>query len=78
VDRDHRRGGNEGRAGARQRHPEIEWARIARMRHRLVHDYAAINYDIVWETAVRDLPILVAQLDRLLANWQDPAADPPR
>lgn len=62
----------------RQRHPEIAWTRIMGMRHRLVHDYDQINYDIVWETATRDLPPLAADLDRILAAWPDPPTSPGR
>ncbi len=29
-------------------HPEIEWMRIIRSRHILVHDYFGVDYEIVW------------------------------
>lgn len=32
----------------RELYPEIEWMRIIRSRHILVHDYAGIDYEIVW------------------------------
>ena len=31
-------------------HPEIPWRAIVGMRNRLVHDYAGIDLDRVWET----------------------------
>ena len=41
--------------GARQvsrpfadRHPEVPWAEIIGMRHKVVHDYLGVDEDIVW------------------------------
>ncbi len=30
-------------------HPEIPWPAIIGMRHRLVHDYERVDYDVVWD-----------------------------
>ncbi|MBV8516299.1 MAG: DUF86 domain-containing protein [Acidobacteria bacterium] len=46
-------------------HPEIPWADIIGMRHRLVHDYFAINLDIVWKAATVSVPQLLEQLESL-------------
>jgi uncharacterized protein with HEPN domain len=32
----------------REQFPQIEWMRIIRSRHILVHDYAGVDYEIVW------------------------------
>ena len=32
----------------RERYPQIPWATLIGMRHRLVHDYSDINLDILW------------------------------
>lgn len=36
------------------------------MRHRLVHDYGNINYDIVWSVATEEMPMLIEALERLV------------
>ncbi len=41
----------------------IPWADIIGMRHRIVHDYYSINLDVLWETAVADIPELIALLE---------------
>jgi len=48
--------------------PEIRWDDIIGMRHRLIHAYYDINRDIVWETATRNLPPLIGQLERALGR----------
>jgi uncharacterized protein with HEPN domain len=45
-------------------HPEIAWARIAGMRHKIVHNYFEIDAGVVWDTAINDLPDLIAALEK--------------
>jgi uncharacterized protein with HEPN domain len=48
---------------------EVEWSALARMRDRITHQYWAIDAQIVWDTAVEDIPevraLLVGALRRL-------------
>jgi len=46
--------------------PGIPWATMIGMRHRLVHAYFDINFDILWTTAVEAAPALLAQVQPLL------------
>ncbi len=50
----------------RAAHPEIPWMLIAGMRDRLIHGYDAVDLDQVWNTVIRDIPELLAQLQALL------------
>lgn len=43
-------------------HPQVPWALIVGMRHRLVHAYFDINHDILWTTATEAAPELLAQV----------------
>lgn len=47
-------------------HPEIPWAEIIGMRHKVVHDYLGVDEDIVWEVVTEDLIRLVAALQPLV------------
>ena len=38
------------------------------MRDRLVHGYFDVNLDVVWETVTDDLPPLIAQLEKIVAD----------
>ena len=50
------------------KHPRIPWQDIAGMRDKLVHDYFGVDIETVWLTAVEDLPVLKAEVDRVLAE----------
>lgn len=52
----------------RQSHPEIPWAAIVGMRHRVVHDYLHVDFEIVWRVATGDLPPLIAQLRNVVPS----------
>ena len=47
-------------------HPEIQWADIIGMRHKVVHDYLGVDEDIVWQVVTDDLPRLVTALEPLV------------
>lgn len=41
---------------------EIPWDQVTGMRHKIVHDYLAIDYLVVWNTVKHDLPKLIEVL----------------
>lgn len=48
------------------KHMDISWARIIGMRHKVVHDYLHVDYDIVWDVATHELPPLLSLLEELI------------
>jgi uncharacterized protein with HEPN domain len=46
-------------------HSEIPWAQIAGLRNRIVHDYAGIDLEIIWNVVQHALPDLRDQISRL-------------
>src|SRR5262245_43232767 len=48
-------------------HPEVPWADIVGMRNRLVHAYFDVDLNLVYDTVAFDLPVLVTQLEQVLA-----------
>ena len=47
-------------------YPGLPWAQIVGMRNRLIHGYDFVDFDILWQTVVEDLPELVAALKRIV------------
>ncbi len=43
---------------ARAELSDIPWTQISSMRNRLIHAYFEVDHDIVWQTAIADIPDL--------------------
>jgi uncharacterized protein with HEPN domain len=52
----------------RDTHPQIPWKQIIGTRHRLVHGYDQIDFDIVWRIVSVELPGILEQLEAILAE----------
>jgi uncharacterized protein with HEPN domain len=50
-------------ADFRKKHKTVKWPDIAGMRDRLIHNYAGVNWSIVWDVIQAKLPKLKAQLE---------------
>jgi uncharacterized protein with HEPN domain len=60
-------------SATRQDHPDLPWRQMTALRNRLVHGYFDIDLQIVWDTARSDVPALVPQLERVLADLDERA-----
>lgn len=49
-------------------HPEVPWAKAVSTRHRLIHGYDFVDYDILWTTTQESLPALVQTLENILGQ----------
>jgi uncharacterized protein with HEPN domain len=50
----------------RTAHPDVPWPQLIGMRHRIVHEYASINLEIVWDIVQHEVSPLRLQLDAVL------------
>ena len=46
----------------------IQWGPIKGMRNLVAHSYGSMSRDVIWETAVSDIPVLKAFCDEVLKN----------
>lgn len=49
-------------------HCAIPWNDIIRMRHALVHGYATILPELLWHTALVDVPVLKIQIEGIISE----------
>ncbi|MFA4923478.1 MAG: HepT-like ribonuclease domain-containing protein [Ignavibacteriaceae bacterium] len=47
-------------------YPLIPWREMKGMRNLLIHEYDEIDVELVWKTAMEDIPLLVIQLNKIL------------
>ncbi len=50
----------------KDRYPDVDWAGPVRMLDRTTHGYWSINYNIVWDTATQEIPVLHRQVAQIL------------
>ncbi len=48
----------------RQKHPELPWSEMARMRDKLIHGYFGVDHEIVWKVVKERLPEVKANLEK--------------
>jgi uncharacterized protein with HEPN domain len=46
----------------------IPWSQIIGMRNRLIHSYDFVDFNILWQTIIEDLPPLIAALENILSS----------
>ena len=54
-------------------HPEIDFNGMAGLRHKLVHDYANIDMDIIWDVIKNDIPVQYPAVKALADSIPVPA-----
>src|SRR5580658_4945765 len=46
----------------RERHPDVPWRQIIAVRHRIVHAYFDLDWQILWDASMDDIPGLHKQV----------------
>lgn len=48
--------------------PQIPWNKIVGLRHKLVHDYTGIDFDVIWMTISQSVPELIELLKPIVGD----------
>jgi len=50
----------------REKYPEIYWKEMAGTRDKLIHHYFGIDYEILWDIMVNEIPGLKVNIEKLI------------
>ena len=59
------------------KNPDIDWKGLSGVRHKIVHDYADIDYDTIWDILQNDVPVEYEKLKALAATLPIERTQPP-
>ncbi len=52
----------------KDKHPDVQWKRVAGMRDRLIHGYFGVDYYLAWDVATNKLPELKRQIIQIIGD----------
>jgi uncharacterized protein with HEPN domain len=47
-----------------EKYSEIEWFKLRGMRNLVTHEYFGIKLEVIWDTAVNDVPVLKSKSNK--------------
>lgn len=55
----------------KERYSDIEWDKASSMRNVLIHEYFGVEWEIVWDTIKKDIPILKERLQKIYNEFSN-------
>lgn len=52
----------------KDKHPEVEWKKIAGSRDKMIHAYFSVDLDVVWNITKKYMPKLRKQIQQILGS----------
>ena len=50
----------------REQYPDIPWRSIAGLRDKVIHGYIGVDYELLWETISKKIPLVIEGLHAIL------------
>ena len=60
-----------------EKNPDVDWKGLAGVRHKIVHDYADIDYDTIWYILQNDIPDEYAKVKAVAETLPPEPTQPP-
>ena len=60
-----------------EKNPEVDWRGVAGVRHKIVHDYADIDFDTIGDILLNDIPYLYQKVKAVAATLPPVPTEPP-
>jgi len=48
------------------KYPDVPWIQMIGARNRLIHGYNNVDFDILWNIVIRDLPHVIERIEHIL------------
>jgi uncharacterized protein with HEPN domain len=55
----------------KDKYPDVPWRKMAGMSDRLIHEYAGVDLEILWEVVKTDVPPLELMLQKILKDMEN-------
>ena len=59
------------------KNPDVDWKGLSGVRHKIVHDYADIDFDTIWDILQNDLPEQYEKVKAVAATLPPEPTEPP-
>jgi uncharacterized protein with HEPN domain len=53
----------------RNRHPDVPWKTIVGLRNKVIHHYFAVDHEVVWQIATKNIPATKAKVAEILREY---------
>jgi len=60
------------------KNPSVDWKGLAGVRHKIVHDYADVDYDTIWDILQNDIPTEYDKIKAVAATLPPEPTLPPK
>jgi uncharacterized protein with HEPN domain len=50
----------------RNKYPQVDWKGMAGTRDKLIHDYIEVDYDLVYDIVINEIPSLQHEINRII------------
>src|SRR6185437_14852938 len=50
------------------RYPEIDWREMSNIRNKIIHHYFGVDYEIIWDTIITDIPKLKEGIESIISQ----------